>query len=585
MKRSRLLLLAVLSIFTCFTAAGCDGIGKRHHEPISICAPGRYVRDFINVVHKYYPEITFDVDAYNGNNATDYMLNQFRTDNLPDIYSMSYYIGDHYDLSDRLVDLSKYAFTGNYVPARLRDVNENGSVYLLPSYYSCMGITYNKKILRDNGWSLPTSFEELKELAPKVKEKQLKLALNEIGLPGYGFQYLCNILDTDYLSTTYGRKWQRDFLSGKTTFSGDEKMRNALNLLDEWRDIGMLNGDMKESKDTDVATKMSEGETLFLLGMSNNVGSSEDYGLMPYLSMDGKQNVYILSVTRYMGINKKLEEKGNEQKLEDALHVMEILSTDEGMQALNRNILTTNISPLKNTAPSSNSYYKDIMDDINNGFTAPFIYSGWDNVIVEYGNEVISYICGEKNLDEIVQYLDDNQHLLTEEPYAYTEVTETLNQDVCGKLVGIAFAKATGSDLALMSLGGMDPDTGSSNSDGVNGQLFPMKISEQEVSSITPTGWYGNIHTVTLTGKRVKELAKSGYNRRDRGYYFPYVLAQKEGTEIQDDRTYKVAICGMTDAVKKEGNDQDSGVVGLQALKDYLETFDTLSPQKVRWEE
>ncbi len=40
------------------------------------------------------------------------------------------------------------------------------------------------------------------------------------------------------------------------------------------------------------------------------------------------QSVYILNVTRYHGLSKKLEE--NPQKLEDALKVMEILSSVEG---------------------------------------------------------------------------------------------------------------------------------------------------------------------------------------------------------------------------------------------------------------
>ena len=33
------------------------------HELISICAPSRSVKDLIDVVHKYYPEIVFNVDA------------------------------------------------------------------------------------------------------------------------------------------------------------------------------------------------------------------------------------------------------------------------------------------------------------------------------------------------------------------------------------------------------------------------------------------------------------------------------------------------------------------------------------------
>ena len=139
------------------------------HEPLTISAPGRSVKDFIDVVHEKYPEIVFDVDAYAGANGTGYMLDQLKTDNLPDIYSISYYVADQYDVSDKLIDLAGYSFTDNYVSSRLREVNEGGSIYLLPSYYSCVGITYNKKILADNGWTLPKSLEELEELAPKVE--------------------------------------------------------------------------------------------------------------------------------------------------------------------------------------------------------------------------------------------------------------------------------------------------------------------------------------------------------------------------------------------------------------------------------
>ena len=43
---------------------------------------------------------------------------------------------------------------------------------------------------------------------------------------------------------------------------------------------------------------------------------------MPYLSEDGSKNVYITNNTRLYGLNKDLEQEGNEQKLEDAMHVL-----------------------------------------------------------------------------------------------------------------------------------------------------------------------------------------------------------------------------------------------------------------------
>ncbi|WP_455501685.1 extracellular solute-binding protein [Gemmiger sp.] len=428
----------------------------------------------------------------------------------------------------------------------------------------------------------------MEELAPKAKEAGYRLALNEINLPGYGFQYLCNILDTGYLSTLDGRKWQKDFLNGDTTLQGNADMMKDLQLLQRWRDIGMLNGEMQKVEDGMVVDEMVKGNTLFLLGTTNSIeehgGNVEDYGLMPYLSEDGSQNVYILNVTRYMGLSKKLEEPGNEQKLEDALHVMEVLSTREGIEALNSNFITTNISPLKDTPNIEGNFYNDILDEINAGYVAPFIYAGWENAIVTYGNEMLDFICGDAELSDVAACIDENQHLITDKAPAFTTVTETIPTEGCAKLVGIAFTQATNADLALISIGGWDPETGATNGEGVNGQLFPMDITEQEVCIITPTGWNGTIQTVTLSGKRIKELAETGYDRKDRGYCYPYLLIAKDGTELDDDTIYTVAICGTTESLREEGNIQDTGVHGLTAVEDYLSKFDTLTEADIDWE-
>lgn len=72
-------------------------------------------------------------------------------------------------------------------------------------------------LLDEHGWTLPTSLEELEALAPQVEAAGCELALNQASLPGYGFQYFCNIMDTSYLNTLEGRKWQNDFLAGTAT--------------------------------------------------------------------------------------------------------------------------------------------------------------------------------------------------------------------------------------------------------------------------------------------------------------------------------------------------------------------------------
>lgn len=74
------------------SASGSAGasVSNGVYEPISICAPSRSVKDLIDVVHKYYPEIVFNVDAYSGPNGTIYMQDQLEADCQADVYSITY---------------------------------------------------------------------------------------------------------------------------------------------------------------------------------------------------------------------------------------------------------------------------------------------------------------------------------------------------------------------------------------------------------------------------------------------------------------------------------------------------------------
>lgn len=583
--------LAVTCVVTVLTGCGSSTAQKNktnEHEVITINAPYRNISAFVDLVHEKYPEINIEVVPYSGSNTTAWMNGMLQSGELTDIYFKTTYSATNEDVSDKFMDISSYDFTDLYVQSRLREVTDEGAIYMLPLYYSCFGITYNKTLLDKNGWDLPTSFEELEKLAPKVKKAGYNLCLDMYQYPGLGFQYLCNILDTDYLSTVNGLQWQSDFLTGKSNLKNNSEMLDSMNLLERWRKIGMLN-DLANPKD-DMVTKeeMLKGNTLFLLGSSDDLqkdGKTEDeFKLMPYLSEDGKQNVFILNVNRYVGLNKHLEEAGNEQKLEDALHIMEVLSTEEGMWTLNPSQKDTALLPLKDAKVSENSYYADVLEDLNEGHTASFIYAGWENIIVPIGEEMVDYIRGKSNLEKVINSFDNNQSLVTDNTaVAYTTVTETLNTDDCARLVGICFAKATNSDVALISKNVYQPEDAEMNAEGVSGSLFKLPVTEQEITSIIPTGWQENIQTITLTGARIKELAEKGYNRNETGIIYPYEFVTKEGTKLKDDITYKVAICGVTDEIKKEGNIQDSGVLGLDAAKDYFGQFKTLSKKDIVW--
>ena len=193
-------------------------------EAVTFMAPYLNVEAFIDKVHSIYPEVNIEIVPYSGDNTTSCIQNMIEAHDLPDICTVTVYNPMTDDMSDQLIDLAGYDFTDNYIESRLQEVTDNGAIYLLPSVYNCYGITYNKTLLQQNGWTVPTSFAELEQLAEKAEAAGVALCLPQSQYPGYGFQYMCNIADTGFLGTLDGKRWQKDYLSGKANVSGTPGM-------------------------------------------------------------------------------------------------------------------------------------------------------------------------------------------------------------------------------------------------------------------------------------------------------------------------------------------------------------------------
>ena len=555
------------------------------HEVITFMAPYMEEEAFIEQVHSVYPEVNVEIVPYSGDNTTTCLQNMFEANDLPDICTLTVYdpMTDH--VSDKLLDLSGYDFTDNYVESRLQEVSDNGAIYLLPSSYNCYGITYNKTLLREHGWELPNSFAELEALAAEAKEAGVDLCLPQIQYPGYGFQYLCNIADADFLGTLDGKLWQKDYLSGEANVSNTPGMMQAMAYVQKWKDIGMLNDSGDALDDNVTRQRMTEGNTLFLIGGTNGIVESDDnadkFGLMPYLSEDGTQNVFVLKVNRFYGLNKKLEQ--NPQKLEDALKVMRVLSTVEGSSALiPAKTLKCSLLPFKD-AKADDTYYADVADVLNAGNTAPFIYSGWENTIVTTGTKMLDFIKGDATMEDVIRQMDEDQDsVVNNTPDTITTVTEELSQEDCAMLVGRCFAQATGSDLALVSLSTWIPGNPTDqNHHGVAAKLYAKGITDYDLSVILPTGWNRTIQTVTLTGQQINDLLATGYDAYGNGKGYPYVMASPVQPEA--DKAYQVAICGVSDQLAAEADVVDSGVVGMDAAKAFFGAYTSISRADTAW--
>ena len=266
---------------------------KGEHEPITIMSANKDYSGFIEYVKSVYPEINIDVVPYRGGNATQYMYDQLYTGHMPDIYSTTQMFTCYDKYPENLIDLSKYDFTGKYNEARIAQYELNGKNYLLPTDYDVIGLVYNASLFEREGWEVPTSFAELEALAPVIKEAGYGLADCATHLPGLGFQYLCNIADTEFLRSFEGIQWQRDFLAGNATAM--EGLAGTFDYIQRWVDIGLLE---YTSDDKSPNEHFKEGNTAFFVGdlyawNTRDDGTGDVIRPLPYLSEDGTQNTSI----------------------------------------------------------------------------------------------------------------------------------------------------------------------------------------------------------------------------------------------------------------------------------------------------
>lgn len=597
-KISRRSFLQASGVLAASCLAGCGAAGSSTapgsssaaaanaiHEPITIITASRDYSAFLELLHAKYPEINVQFEPYRGQNTSSYLKRELQSGCMPDIYT-STYVWDGTLQAEHLIDLSKYGITDLYNPVQMAQTDVDGATYLVPYDFTILSMGCNRSLFERNDWAQPQSFADVEALLPAFEAAGVTPATCLFNLPGFGFQYFCNVADTVFLNTLEGRRWQQDFLQGSATAA--QGLADSAAYFQRWIDAGLVNLDHADEGNGAVLHAFREGNSAFFVGTLSNYtqnddGTGDQYSVLPYLSPDGTTNSYILQTARYYGLNKQLEEPGNEQKLEDALHFLEVLSTLEGFATITTNTAVTLCTLRDFSLPEESPYYHALRE-INNGHLAPFLYAGWEDHAAHFGNAVHRWTAGEMTGAEALAVMDaTQQEILAAGTPAYGEVTEALDTPQTAQLIGQMYLSKTGADAALISYNVWKPGVTATNENayGVSGRLLPGTLTEGDIVSVLPTGWYGTISTVTLPGARIQELAMAGFDQNQNGDAYPYVLVTKNRQILDDAQEYTVAYAGLSDAALVS-QAQDSGVVGLDAAKAYFAQVGKIS-SKTLW--
>ncbi len=556
---------------------------KEEHQPITISNLNNFIKkDFLDAFEKKYPEVKLELISYGGMNGSGYAKYTLEHGDIADIYvtpqSFSKEAQEKY-----LLDLSNYNFVNYYSNILLDSLDINGSIYLLPSGYQLTGIYYNKTILKENNWEVPKSFDALVALSEKIEKAGYQTMGHEMSLNGYPFNYFFNIGNTIYFSTPEGTQWKKDFPIGKTKAAGNNKLKKTIEYFNQWIEHEFITTEHMEKE------RFFEGECVFFLCLgldkyknTTEEGKTYEFGTLPWLSKDGSNNMLTRTVSKYMGINKSLADKGNEQKLEDALKLLNYISTIEGQQALmtenNQYMLSLNEIKLPEDSP-----YQEIISLVNEGRTVPLLYVGWEKQIIPIAQDIKKLINREIDIDELIELMDQtNDELLNgSSDDIYAVVDEVLTKETCAKLVAIAEGKAVDADCAIVSLNSYHGEE-YFNNQGTSHYLYEGDVNTDIINIIRPRST--TISTIEMTGAEIRSMQTAGFDLDKNGNPYEYLLFTKEDMELKDNVTYKLAISTgelSEDFISKATETEKSP---LDAIRTYLRELGHINADAIQWD-
>ncbi|WP_373219007.1 ABC transporter substrate-binding protein [Ruminococcus sp. 5_1_39BFAA] len=583
-----LMFVMVCGLTACGNAKRQTDAGTKNeelHEPLTINRFNIYItEEFVNALHEVYPEINLQIVSYAGKNGSGYAQCSMEMDDMTDIHVTTQPF--HKELmSERFTDLSNYDFVNNYSTFLLNSLDVDGGIYLLPSGYMVAGMYYNKTIMQENGWQVPDSFEELMELVPQIEAAGYQPFANAIDLDGFPFNYFFSLGNTIYFGTQDGVKWKESFPKGEAAAAGNEGLENVVQYYNEWVENGVITGEHMSANEY-----MESGNVVFYLclGLTSyeyeaEDGSTYEFGIMPWLSRDGSNNMLTRNVPRYFGINKHLEEEGNEQKLEDALHVMEFISTEAGQNAI---MASTNsyISPLSDGKMADDNPFQEVADVIDSGHSVQMVYVGWEDLIVPIAQDIRGLISGEIPAEKLTEEFDTTYDEVSNlgSDTLYGTLTETLSYEKTAELCAIAEGKAVDADCAMVSLNEYHGDD-NYNLKGVGWHLWADIITTEQITMICP-GVTGTISVLELTGAEIKEMQKAGFDANQNGNPYDYVLVTRGDAELEDDTVYRLAIATneLPETVQEKAEAIE--ITPETAIQNYVKELGTFGASDIVWE-
>ncbi len=458
-----------------------------------------------------------------------------------------------------LLDLASYTNLSDlFTTTKLNQVAIEGAIYQLPFATRLIGVEYNKTLLEEMGWTLPSSFNEMLELKKKADAAGITFAISGGAATGHGFNYLMHLMGTDFLSSPSGTQWLNDFFAGETDVS---EFAEHAEYFKKYKEAGLF-GELHDET-WSSAPVFKEERALFYYNILNDARSDEggdEYGSMPWISENGSCNCFTSYDNIFIGLDKKLAQPEYQDKLSKAIKVLECMASEDATKLFSESTPDGYVATQGYNVESDRLYY-EYADHITAGYTQPWYYNYFDtDSIVAVGQAVNDYIKGDSNVsfDDIMNALEEkNEARLSKSEGDYVAIDEEFSFEDCAKLeaaaAGISLQNALDKaglhkevSAALMPYTESLNDLPLYNKIGVAQQkLYAGHFSYNLIQTLINSTQNQPV-AVVMTGAEIKALANKGLSALedyDKNVTFKYALVTKNSFVLDDKTKYYVAIC------------------------------------------
>lgn len=346
-----------------------------------------------------------------GSDYEQLMKARMASNDLPDIFATHGWNVVRY--SEYLRPLNDQPWFSEIEPSFLENVqNADGQVFVLPLNMDQGGLLYNKKLLTELGVDIPKTWDELKDICEKGKEK----GYTGVFIAGKDSRQPASLLDIaaqTYLEVRNDQDYTSQLLDGSFDWNNWTPLSQ---LLVDLKESGYLNEDCVTCDTVDIAPRMSENNVLFLITsnmdlirQASELNPDAQYGMAPIPTVDESQeNVFAGGEREAYGVWKDTKHE------ELCLEVLKYLAKPENVKKVCES--SGKRSALKGVDPDLGAVaedYKKYADiKISPTFDRVYLPSGMWSTMRTIGSALMG---GEMSVEESVKTMETDYNTLREQ--------------------------------------------------------------------------------------------------------------------------------------------------------------------------